>query len=336
MWMRPFVKPWARYIGIEDHLKNLVVESRMMGERLKFLLQGQPSASQALLLVGSGRSGTTWICDLIAAAPHIQQIFEPLHPETSVEVQQLIGWKVNEEAHIRPYYLRPSEIYPNWHSFLERLLTGQVRNYSTDFKRTSYWPDQFLIKLIRGNLMLGYIYDNFQPQIIYVIRHPCAVVHSRLKIPWHADTKDILKQEALVEDYLRPWIGDIEKEKDLLGAHAVWWAVENMVAMRELGTRPHYAVTYETLCLEPEDQIHQIYAWAGISKLPTSLDDIVERPSQTSSFSGMSYDSTMDRLSSWQRKLSSTDQHRVLDWVDKLGVTLYNEHPLPTALQEKA
>ena len=61
----------------------------------------------------------------------------------------------------------------------------------------------FLIKEIRANLMLGYLYDHFQPKIIYLVRHPCAVTYSRTFMNnFGADVNDILSQEELTcKDY---------------------------------------------------------------------------------------------------------------------------------------
>src|SRR5512143_1091080 len=111
-------------------------------------------------------------------------------------------------------------------------------------------------------MMMGYIYRKLRPHIIYLVRHPCSVIASRLTmpVPWVASVDDLLAQEQLVEDYLRPWLGDIEKEKSLLGAHAIWWAVENRVARDQLAAIPHIKVFYEEIATSPDLIRTRIYA----------------------------------------------------------------------------
>ncbi|GMQ78951.1 MAG: hypothetical protein BMS9Abin02_1500 [Anaerolineae bacterium] len=275
--MKTQAKILVKRLGMEEALKKFYVEGRMLGERSKFLIRGRPNPSDAILLAGSGRSGTTWIGNLIASGQGIQQIFEPLHPRFSVQIRHLTGWEVGQRPRYQAHYMRSDEPHGEWSIYLNEVLSGRERNYWTDYHRTSYFPERFLIKTIRANLMLGFLSDQFSPKIIYVYRHPCAVVLSRLKVRWRADVGDILSQDKLVEDYLQPWIGAIGRERDLLGAHAVWWAVENMVASRELESRPHYAVTYEALVQQPRLEIRKIWSWLGIQPIPIQKG-LIERP----------------------------------------------------------
>jgi hypothetical protein len=328
--LRKTVRPYFDRIGIGGATRQAFVETRLVGERLKFLFRGRPDPSSAILLAGSGRSGTTWITSIITAAPGMQQIFEPLIPYWSKEIQCLSGWDASTH-YAHSFYLHPTGDYPEWQHLWYRILTGRFRHYWTDYVRNTYFPNRFLIKVIRANLMLGYLYDTFQPQIIYITRHPCAVVHSRLAVGWHADVADILRQDQLVETYLSPWVGAIERERDQLGAHAVWWAVENLVATQELASRPHYPVTYESLCLHPFQEAEQILAWLNLHmsvSRQSKLEIQVARPSRTSR-QHKRYESKWDRLAEWQYKLSVEDQRRILDWARRVGIDRYYDGVLP-------
>lgn len=165
------------------------------------------------------------------------------------------------------------------------------------------------------------------------MRHPCAVVHSRLNLqtPWHANVKDILSQEDLVEDFLHEWVGDIEKEKDLLGAHAVWWAVENFVALHELSSRAHMRVYYESAVLHPGQVADEVLNWLN-------LDHSVHKTLQAASaYSRMTRSESVnipkeDHFWEWRKKMSNVDQNRILTWVQKLGIPDYSHHVLPNSM----
>lgn len=296
-------------------------------EQLQFAWRKRPSPESALIVAGSGRSGTTWLSRLLTADREMQLIFEPLSPEWIPEIFKLTGWS-GDPSLLRSFYLPAAEDNPDWYHFLERMLTGQVRSVGTDYDRTSFFPQRYLIKLIRANLMLRYLHHNFSSPIVYVTRHPCATVLSRLELNWQADTASLLQQEALVEDYLQPWVKDIEKEQDPLGKHAVMWAVENFVARSQLANFAHLRITFEGLCLSPEETTNRIRDWASLQS-PSKLNAQLIREPSRQSRSDAFYASTMDRLSSWKKHLSSEDEERILSWSRRLGITEYNADILP-------
>ena len=305
--------------------RGLHIYAGSLGEKLQSPFKRHPKPSDAILLAGSGRSGTTWLAELLVAKSNIQMIFEPENPSWTKEIRPLTGW--GPSLRVRSFYLQSRVQNVEWFSFWQNVFTGHIRNKFTDQIRTSFFPNGYLVKMIRANLMLGYIYNNFQPKVVYTIRHPCAVITSRMALKWVADVKDILTQEELVEDHLRPWLGQIEKEKDQLGAQAVWWAVENMVAMKSLAEIPHIKVTFESLCLQPEMEVNRLRNELGID-IPKNLEPVISRPSQTS-FQKHSHTSTIKRLSQWKSKLDSNSQKKILNWAHRLGIETYNDSLLP-------
>lgn len=283
------------------------------------------ASSSALVLASSSRSGSTWLADMLSFALQRQQIFEPLHPEYDATVRQLTGFDPHRDR-ISSFYLRSGSTQPAWHQFLSAVLTGHVRNAWTDAAPAIESPRGLLIKMIRANLMLGYLYDHFQPKIVYLVRHPCAVVNSRLWQRWSVDARLLLKQEELVEDYLRPWVTEIERETDPVGSHALWWGVENLVAQRELAGRPHYRVYFESLMLDPRQGIKRIadYIGSAAGDVPQAM---IEKPSWTSSRKGG--DALIAPLVSWKAGLAQEQQDRTLVWAYRLGITWYNTEIWP-------
>jgi hypothetical protein len=246
----------------------------------------------------------------------VQQIFEPLNPVWIPEARRLTGWD-SRRLHPRAHYLHPSDRSVDWESFFERALTGKVRSGWTDPLRTSLFPRRFVVKLIRANLMLGWIEERFHPRIVLVARHPCAVVASRLELGWTAATEDLLRQERLVEEHLRPWVPEIERERRPAAIHAIGWAVENLVAHQQLQGRPHRRVLFEELVANPVSRFHEILAWVGL-RPPRHLERILRRPS-TQTPPARSHDSPAARSGAWRDRLSPEDIGCVLDWCRRLG-----------------
>jgi len=79
----------------------------LLGERLQYLVRDRPEPSEAIVVAGSSRSGSTWLADLLCSVPGIQQIFEPL--------RELPRWlPVGAPAYPKTCYLRPEGRYPDW------------------------------------------------------------------------------------------------------------------------------------------------------------------------------------------------------------------------------
>jgi hypothetical protein len=305
-------------------LERGFLETGLIGERLQFLFRSRPDPSQAILLAGSGRSGTTWLANLLCSVPGTQRIFEPL--------RELARWMpVGAPPYPRSSYLRPEGNYPYWHAVLRRVLTGQSRTYWTDSVRTSFFPKRYLVKEIRANLMLGYIYDHFHPRIIYLSRHPCAVVASRVRLGWRVDLDNLLSQEQLIEDHLSPWVGRIERAKtNPVVSHAIWWAVESMVATLHLSTRHHCRAYYEHFLARPEASLRDVLSWLGLD-LRSIPESRIGQDSHTTWRESDANDpqEAEQRLSSWKGQLSKEDQREILDWAYRLDVMCYTDEVLP-------
>lgn len=309
--------------------RRLLIWAGGLGERVQYAWRQRPRPSDAIVLAGPGRSGTTWLAQILTAGGDVQVIFEPLNPVWSDEVAALTGWG-KERLAPRGHYLPADAEAPAWYDFLQRVLTGQVRSVGTDYERTSFFPRRYLVKLIRANLMLGYLARQFGPRLIYVQRHPCATISSRLQAGWRADVDALLQQEQLVEDYLRPWLAEMERVDDPIEAAAVVWAVENMVALRELTAVPHLTVTYEALVLKPELYARRILDWASLP-VPPNLRAMIARPSRQASRTRHQL-TPQERLGAWQQALSPGDQRHILRWSAHLGLAEYDENILPRSL----
>lgn len=300
-------------------------------EQLGIFLQAKKIRSnEAILIAGSGRSGTTWILNLLAETLEFQPIFEPLNPNFIYQSRRLMNKEKNTEPEVYSPYLRSCASYPEWHSLLDMALTGRVRNFWTDKKRYYLFPKGYIVKMIRANLMLGYIVRNFDPRIIYVLRHPCAVIYSRIKLNWRANLSGLLSQTELIADYLYPYLAEIEKEKDPIGIHAIWWAVEQMIALNTLKDQNALIVHYEDLVRFPNEYFLKIIKW--IDYEDNNNDILQTHILTTGSYAVNSSNET--RLEKWQNSLSLDQIKKILYWSNRFGIDFYGEQAYP--LQSKS
>ena len=225
-----------------------------------------------VFVAGSGRSGTTWLADLINYRGGFRCIFEPFWAKKT-DVCSMFD---------KRQYLRGTEIYPEHAAAASAIIKGKSRSDWTDRgnRRRVYFKR--LIKEIRANLFLFWLHNRFPAMpIVFLMRHPCAVVRSKLKMGWRWDVKELLNQKDLVDDFLDPF-------KDILQSAAgdfehllLLWCVENYVPLQQFGPGNLFVVFYENLAAEPEREIDRIFAWLG-RKAGAEVIDLVSKPSALS------------------------------------------------------
>jgi Sulfotransferase family len=150
---------------------------------------------RSVFLAGSGRSGTTWLSEIINHRRGYRYVFEPFNPRV-----------VGPFGHFRTkQYLRPDDQRKEFLEPARLALTGGLRDPWTDRFNGRIVARRRLIKDIRANLLLGWMRANFPGMpIILLLRHPCAVVVSRLALGWRDNLSETMEQRELVEDFLVP------------------------------------------------------------------------------------------------------------------------------------
>lgn len=315
----------------ETHRASLLFRLAQGRERLALRIKGRPDLRSTIVVAGSGRGGTSWLAELLATAPGMQIIFEPLHPGRVPAPGGLNALDGSRELLESPY-LRPdgASSYENerWERFFQRALAGEVRNWWTDQERRHLFTWRYAVKLIRANLMLAWLHECFGCPIILIVRHPCAVVRSRLVRGWSAPVEWLLNQPVLMEDYLHPHAALIRAARDDLERHAVLWAVETLVALRQMDGREGMLVFYETLCAQPVEQMRRLCARFGLP-FSTRMERQMQKQSLVKDGRGVVVPKEY-MIGRWQRDMSTTDRDKILGIARAFGLSLYDETPHPT------
>ncbi len=258
-------------------------------------------------MAGTARSGTTWLADLIAAQIPSRILFEPFNPDLVSDYSRFYYFQ----------YMRPGTENPEFYAFAQKVFTGEIRNRWIDRQNEKIISKFRLVKEIRANLALKWLHDNFpEVPIIFIMRHPCAVVLSRMELGWATD-RDIspfLSQPQLVEDYLGPYLDLICSARNIEEKHAVIWSVSN--------------IYYENLCTQPEIELPGIFEAIGYQYSGT-LATSSNQPSQTTRRTSAVVTGT-DKIENWKKKLSHSQIDNILRVVQAFGLGhLYGDSTLP-------
>lgn len=276
-----------------------------------------------VFLAGTGRSGTTWIQNVINHEATYRIMFEPFH---SKKIELLKAWNFRQ-------YLRSNDRNPVFLKPASVILRGQIKDPWIDQLNNKILVNKRLIKDIRTNLILYWIKHNFpQIPIIFLLRHPCAIAASKLKLGWEAHLEEFLSQDELIDDFLSPYKSEIAKVKDPFEKFIFSWCVENYVPLKQFRPGEMLVVFYEDFYLHPGRNIGAINNFLPITlKFDTKSfsPEVLNNPSSTSRKDSAVY-SQANPIDHWRKDINDQQIKRAVEILDMFGLhQIYDDGNLP-------
>lgn len=275
-----------------------------------------------VLVAGSGRSGTTWVEELLNRNNDFRIMFEPFW-----------GKQVREVRHFSDHqYLAPGN---NDSRFVEpagRILSGHVRNRWIDHQNTAHLPRRRLVKEIRANNWLGWAADHWPHMpIIFIVRHPMAVVSSGKTLGWGDGLDRLLAQPNLLADHLDPDSeGYVRSLTDPWQRAIARWCIENLVPFRTLGPTRATLVLYEVIASHSDDDIDRMLEVVGQER-DERLAEATVRPSRLAR-AGASPSGSSNPAVRWLSEVDAPQRRQALAVIERLGFgDVYGDEPMPDA-----
>lgn len=277
---------------------------------------------QAKLVVGTGRSGTTWLMEVLGSDPRTLPVFEPLH-----------GWRTpaSELRSIGGFHaLGREDHHPELETYLRRVFRGRMLNrwaVRDASVRQILGAERAVAKMIRMCAAVGWFEATFPHiPVVAVVRHPCAVVASmeRAEGRWELPP-------SFLRDYARAALGGdaddliAEDEDDDLVRYATLWAIDNAALIRGSSPGRTLIVGFEELLASPRVQLERVAAHLG---LDLDLDRVdLTRASSTTGRAGQVPDP--DQLGRWRNRLDDRQIARTIAIAERAGAVGISPDPLP-------
>jgi len=274
----------------------------------------------SVFLTGSARSGTTWLSNIINYKNEYRYIFEPFHENYSnfyngYFCKKYINFNDNND-------LKKEK--------MNSLLIGNVKGQWVDKFNKKFISKKRLIKSIRAHHLLEWLNYNFPKlPIVLMLRHPCAVANSRMKLGWDTPLSDFLNQKKLMEDYLKEFKPYIMEAKTEFEKNIFMWSIQNFLPLKHFKSRDIYICFYENLCINPIDEIKRLFNFLDIEFSKNDILKKVNIPSETSrKDSAIKTDDNLINL--WRENFSSIQIKRANEILSLFNLeNIYLENSVP-------
>ncbi len=287
-----------------------------------------PRADRAVLITGSGRSGSTWVMEALNFDGRYRIVFEPFR-ELSTAIARDIPYR----------YLPPTREEPRIEGACRIILSGRLRTGWSDALNKRRIASRRLVKEIRIANLLPWLSNHFpEVPVIHLVRHPLAVAESRqflnpkqeILYNWWT-VEPFVRHPELIEGPLAPFVDVIAanaENPDWLRRFTLRWCMENYVALAMADSHLALIAFYEDLVIDPRTEFERLLRHLG-------------RPFEDRMLPGLGSLSahanprrrkldSIDHLSGWQRRLEPAQRRELLEIVDAFGLGhLYGDHPTP-------
>lgn len=301
------------------------------------------------IILGSGRSGTTWVLDCLAQANGLRPVFEPLHQnesavgsdfaydvltsgDSATRLEHYLEDIVSGRTHSRwidyraprglfsprPRHFKSVDSTMRWLSDWRKYLRRRQQ------LRESVNRQECLIKCIRGNLMAGWFAGQLSFRTALIVRHPCAVVESQLRLgkTWDPSSvrrryRDNSRLDALTNGrYRQLLMGDLSTIESL----TLNWVIENQWPIErsaDAGYSVHY---YEDLVGGAESSWRRLCESLDLNRIPDA--ELLRRPSQQADVNSTP-EATDFSVPGWKKRMSEKDLAKVQGILDSTNFMIY-------------
>lgn len=280
---------------------------------------------ETILLTGSPRSGTTWVGSLLSAEPERAMITEPLHLGLRGARDAGFDWRTHRH---------PGDAWSEGERLLRRLFQG--RGFGRAVLGDNDWATliryrKLLVKSVRATRLLPWIATHFRlGGIVYLVRHPCAVVASQMANPafpsYGVPDFDI----RYVERYLPHLAGRIRALEHEEEVRTLTWILDQHAALASPLRHRWVLLPYERLVGEGEREMARLFHHLGLP-MTCQAKALLRRSSREAREWSADHErgDLEERLGGWHRRLRPEQTRRILDLVEQSGLTGWSEDVVP-------
>lgn len=290
------------------------------------------------MVTGTHRSGSTWVGRMLALSGKLGYVHEPFNRNSGISGELFENWftyicEENEER-----YQKRIENYISFKYPLMRKLTASrsVRDIGRSFRDFSKFSWNRLLNkraLVKDPISIfsaEWLYENFDMDVIVLIRHPAAFAGSIKKAGWRSGMKNFLRQPLLMEHLLVDFKDEIHKhnnnELDYVDEAILLW---NMIHSVILNYQKKYKNEWlfgrhEDISMDPVRYFFEMYKYLDLDFKDSIRNKIEEFSSNSDNAHKLKRDSKAN-IYSWKNRLTAEEIDRVRRKTEKISSEFYSD-----------
>lgn len=218
---------------------------RLISPELTFLERNH-DIRNTLLLASTGRSGSTWLAEVLVDPSDCRYIFESLHYYSEGPFTQFTPGR----------YFGDQIDYPPLEMLLRRVFSGRVRIGRSDQHNKSRRPSYRLLKEAYITNVLPAIQTRFpEVPIIYLLRHPVACAWSWTRLNWGC-LGEYTTNKPFLDRYFAPQKDEVIRQAFIGNVYR--WCLENKFPLACLSQGSVLVVFYEDLIAHRDREFDRI------------------------------------------------------------------------------
>jgi hypothetical protein len=321
-----------------NHKKSLSAEAISAGGSVP---HPPPEMKKNILVTGSHRSGSTWTGRVLAKAKEIVYIQEPFNLSKNKERKtplkywfELVSDQDPKERQVQFKNYLDQELCNTWQSYLKSTLNAKGIKSAYQIARS--YRQRFLTKrkLVKDPVALfsaEWISDNYDMDVLILIRHPAAFADSLRRAGWSHNFAHFSEQGKPMQDAIAPFREDIQKfmesperQEDLI-EHAVllWNIIYTRVAAYKKMRKDWLFVKHEDLSMNPLNEFQKIF---DAFQIPFNgeVKQFLQHTTQAKEASKIKRNSR-ENVQKWKDNLTSKEIDRIYNATQSVSSQFYTD-----------
>ncbi len=269
---------------------------------LLFSLRRNSATSKTLLILSLPRSGSSWVGDILGSANNARYLREPI-TQTFHQKSQLrqTVFELNACSK-KALYLKS----------IQAAFTGFPKFTSSIIANPKQWlgpnmPNTNKVRVIKevNPLILDYILERYHPTVIYLVRHPAAVLNSYYTQGW--------RKNAFIKCFTEKRKLTLIQNFNLAEEHfwkrgATYHYLMQKLTLKALdGYDEKLIMTYEDICRNPSGRFDEMCSFAGLEFTAEMKEKVKKSSESSNNYQTGKYDLNRDSqtmISVWKNKIS--------------------------------
>lgn len=235
------------------------------------------ASDKPIIVSGGDHCGTTWLGKMLSLAKRVGYIHEPFNPNLrwgTSWVETKYWYETYSEHDTGPVneYIRTLNYDFNWAKAFKSMTTWKdpihmilqwyMNKVHKFFRRRPLVKDPLCL------MSIPWLVNNFDMNVVIIIRHPAGFVSSRLKHKYSFPFSHFLNQSKLMEGIPTEYRDLIKKEaehpSDLLTQNCLLWNIIHTVIYNYMEKFPYLFVRYEDIAMNPINEFYRLYSNLGL------------------------------------------------------------------------